>query len=479
MMAMWMYIQGPNCLVEYNEIYNFPTYGIHISSEYAQKPSNTIVRFNTIHDYGSFYGGAGVQAGYEFGIIVAWGNGSQVYGNVLYRGRGGIGNNTTSSNTTIVNNTIYNMSGTTCCASPLIGGIETTPTTTVKNNALGAITGAPIGGNSESSVPATATNNACGSITTGCTIAFSPTVAWTDPTNANFTLKIGSNPLVDSGVALGAPYNTDIVSTTRPQPPGGSWDIGAYEGGGGVIPTCPSVSPALVASYAFEDSTNDSTGNNHTASLGSGWSYMAGKYGRGVVSTGVSGITVADHDALDMCGGFTFEGWINLPNTSGDYAFIVKNPDSKSFLFGSLTYTCGAGRPVGGYTQDPTQVGACYGTSLTTGSFQHLAVTYDSTLTSANVKLYVNGNPVTSADGTTLLDATTGTLQFCTSGFGETCPSGTIIDEIRIYNYARNAQQIVTDMETAIQVGVPTELKISGGTRRIGPGTTLRYGLKQ
>jgi hypothetical protein len=108
-----------------------------------------------------------------------------------------------------------------------------------------------------------------------------------------------------------------------------------------------------------------------------------------------------------------------------------------------------------------------------------MAITYDSTLPSANVKLYINGTMVTSTDGTTLLSPTTGTLQFCTSSFSETCPSGTIIDEIQIYNYPRTVAQIINDMNTAIQVGSPTELRISGGTRRIGPGVTLRYGLKK
>lgn len=312
--------------------------------------------------------------------------------------------------------------------------------------------------------------------TTACNFTGDP--LFVDVANNNFRLLPGSPAINAPGTALGAPYNVDIVNTARPQPPGGAYDLGAYEAGG-ITPSCPGVSPALVASYAFEDSSNDSTGNNHTATLGSGWTYTGGKYGRGVVSTGASGITVADHDALDMCGGFTYEGWISLPDVAGDYAFIVKNPNSKSFLFASLSGYCGAGRPVGGYSQTTSAV-ACYGTSLSTGTtFNHLAVTYDSSLTSANVKLYLNGGLVTSADGTTLLDATTGTLQFCTSGFGETCPSGTIIDEIRIYNYPRDAAQIVNDKDTAIQVETPTELKISGGTRRIGPGVTLRYGLKK
>jgi Concanavalin A-like lectin/glucanases superfamily len=222
-----------------------------------------------------------------------------------------------------------------------------------------------------------------------------------------------------------------------------------------VAPGCPSVPNALVASYGFEGNGTDSTLNGHTAVLGTGWSYTTGKYGQGAISTGASGITVADADALDMCGGFTYEGWINIPNTSGEYAFIAKNPGS-SFIFASLSGYCGAGHIVGGYGAITGNAIACYGSApITTGSLQHLAVTYDASLSNNNVKVYLNGSVVTTVDGTTLLTSTTGTLQFCGSSFSEICPSGTIVDEVRVYNYARSGAEVLTDSVTPIELTVP------------------------
>jgi parallel beta-helix repeat protein len=472
------YVAPTNFTIENNEIDNNGNYGIHMFTSGGShlSGSGNVIRWNFIHNNGRTKPTS--QASGD--VLIGVSTGTKVYGNLIY-GSGseyGIRVDYDSRNAEIYNNTVY---GSTYAAYGLgdSGGGQVDGTI-FKNNIAH-----PSGGTAFSlgfSTNNTFEKNLCTSSGTGCdpTLTESASATFSDLANNIYTLKTSpASKAINNGTPLGSPYNVDIASTSRPQPPGGAWDIGAYESG--VAPpvvTCPGVSPALVASYAFEDSSNDSTGT-HTATLGTGWSYTGGKYGRGAISTGASGITVADHNQLDMCGGFTYMGWINLPNTSGDYAFIVKNPDAKSFLFAAITYTCGAGRPLAGYSQDPSNAAACYGTPLTTGSFQHMAVTYDASLPSANVKLYINGSLATSADGTTLLDATTGTLQFCTSGFNETCPSGTIIDEVKIYNYPRTAQQIVNDMDSAIQVGVPTELIISGGTRRIGPGTTLRYGLKK
>jgi parallel beta-helix repeat protein len=462
-----MYMGGTGNVVDNCTVSGNGGYGIHMYSSSGGVNNNTVKNSRIFHNGYGTEGSAHLGAG----LLISSGSGNIALNNVIYDNNIGIQLSTTPQcvSCLVYGNTVY--------GNKL--GIVANVTPTIRNNIFSANT--PDGNMLLEGSTASVSNNLCGP--SACpygtsNVTESATATFNDVVNRVFTLK-PTSAAINAGFPLGAPYNVDIVNTSRPQPPGGAYDIGAYESG--VTPpvtTCPGVSPALVASYAFEDSSNDSTGT-HTATLGSGWTYMAGKYGRGIVSTGASGITVADNDQIDMCGGFTYMGWINLPNTTGDYAFIVKNPDSKSFLFGSITAGCGAGRPLAGYSQDPVSVAACYATALTTGSFQHLAVTYDSSLPSANVKLYINGSLATSADGTTLLDATTGTLQFCTSSFNETCPSGTVIDEVKIYNYARTAQQIVNDMDSAIQVGVPTELIISGGTRRIGPGTTLRYGLKK
>jgi len=461
-----VYMDGQDNTIDGCEIYNNSGYGVHGYDGNFYNQSRNTVKNSYIHDNGTTNQGNCSGAPCQVaGILLTTGSANRAINNKIINNYAGIDiGSTCASGCAVYNNTIYgNTTG---------PGLKTSATSSVIQNNI--VVSNPANNIQNDGSSNTFSSNLCFGPggTANCAITQDP--LFVDSANNNFHLQAGSPAI---GIDLSAIFTTDFDNTTRTVP----WSSGAYVAGA-VAVACPGINPALVASYAFEDSGNDSTGNLHTANFGIGWSYTGGKYGRGVVSTGASGITVADHDALDMCGGFTYEGWISLPDINGDYVFINKNPDSKSYLFASLQAYCGSvgsARPVGGYSQYPAVAAACYGTPLTTGVFQHMAVTYDSTLTSGNVKLYINGNLVTSADGTTLLDATTGTLQFCTSSFNETCPSGTIIDEIQIYNYARTAQQIVNDMNGAIAVGVPTELIISGGTRRIGPGTTLRYGLKK
>ncbi len=60
----------------------------------------------------------------------------------------------------------------------------------------------------------------------------------------DFHLKSGS-PAINAGTSIGAP-STDFDGTTRPQPPGGMYDIGAYEygsSGGGTLTPTPTRTP--------------------------------------------------------------------------------------------------------------------------------------------------------------------------------------------------------------------------------------------
>jgi parallel beta-helix repeat protein len=464
-----MYLSGPDNIIEDNEIYSNWGAGIQIHAPGGSYINHrNKIRRNYIHNNGV---GQGVA-----GITVDQAADNEIYSNVITRHNGATGlyiYNTTDR-TLIYGNTFYNNTG---APQIQIDPGNANNNAVIRNNILHpgpSGTGALSDGGSGTTYSFNLCSGA-GETLSACSFGTSnqselPSATFTDRANNIYTLKAGSAAL-DTGTPL-VGYATAINGTTRPQ--GAAWDIGAYETSA-AAPACPAVSNALVASYGFEGNGNDSSGVN-TATLGSGWSYTTGKYGQGALSTGASGITVADADALDPCGGFTYEAWISIPNTSGDYALINKNPDSASFLFASFTGYCGTGVPIGGYSTATASAVACYGTPVTTGSFQHMAVTYDATLPSDNVKLYLNGSQVTTANGTALLSPTTGTLQFCTSSFGETCPSGTIIDEVRIYNYARTGPQIITDRDTPIIAPslTPPSLKVSGIMKFGASATALK-----
>jgi hypothetical protein len=135
---------------------------------------------------------------------------------------------------------------------------------------------------------------------------------------------------------------------------------------------------------------------------------------------------------------------------------------------------CAAGGILAGYDTGGVQANACHSTALTANTWTHLEVTYNRTA----VIIYKNGVPITSAFGSAFLPATTGTFQIGASEFGEYFAG--LIDEIRVYNYARTATQVLTDMNTPINAAVPntvtvrmasTTLKFAGSVLKFGSST--------
>lgn len=446
-------------VLEFSEIDNNGNWGVHHFSSGLDYTCCTgaVLRFNIFRNNGVTKPAA--QSSGD--VLMGMSNNAKIYGNLVY-GSGseyGIRIDYTSRDALVYNNTVH---GSTYAAYGQGDAAGTPPQNNTFINNIAHPTGVGTAFSLGTSTGSVFSNNLCSSSTTGCDplLSESPSTTFNDVASNNFTLKAGSKA-INGGTDLPSPYNKSIDGTTRNP---GFFDVGAYETTM-MAPSCPAASPALVASYSFEGVGTDGTGNGHTATLGTGWSYTTGKFAQGAVTDGTAGITVADANDLDFCGGFTLMAWVNLPDTLNDYALIVKNPNSKYFLFASISNYCGAGRMMGGYSQDPTFVAACYSSApITTGIFQHLAVTYDSTFPTSSVKLYINGSQIASADGTALLDATTGTLQFCESGFGEICPSGTILDDVKIFNYALTSPQIITAMGGAAR------------TVKVATGQTVKVG---
>ena len=87
-------------------------------------------------------------------------------------------------------------------------------------------------------------------------------------------------------------------------------------------------------------------------------------------------------------------------------------------------------------------------TTLTTGTFTHLAATYDG----ATLKLYVGGNLVGSKAATGAIMTSTNQLQIGGDSIYGQYFAG-VIDEVRVYNTALTQAQIQTDMTTPIGSG--------------------------
>jgi parallel beta-helix repeat protein len=96
-----MYIQTSDNLIEGNDVYNNRGYGIHaFSGSGPMNVARNTIRNNMIH-------GNGTHGGTAYGMVVAWGDGNLVSGNVIYSNPGGLLVYTNSSNANVSTNTIY------------------------------------------------------------------------------------------------------------------------------------------------------------------------------------------------------------------------------------------------------------------------------------------------------------------------------------------------------------------------------------
>lgn len=190
-----MYWTASGGLIEGNEIYNFPSYGIHMYKNIISGPpfpSNNVIRNNIIHDFSTSYwptappGALGPGDPRGCGILPTSGSNNAVYNNIIYNGSGGICTDTGGDGMIIYNNTIYNMTG---------DGINmANQNPTVVNNILYKITGNSI--IRYVYTDGTFSHNLCEKAGFGCTIIGDP--LFTNAAAFNFNLQSGS-PAIGAG----------------------------------------------------------------------------------------------------------------------------------------------------------------------------------------------------------------------------------------------------------------------------------------
>jgi parallel beta-helix repeat protein len=188
------YVEGSYNLVEGNEIYDVPSWAIHMYSGYTEVPSNNIVRKNRIYNFGS-------KDSRATGILLSTGSNNVAYNNVIYSGSKGI-SLWNCTNCQALNNTIY---GTNV-------GIE-----------YGTRTGQQVINNIlyQNSTNLLALDSSVVQLSNNLTS--DPSFA--DASKGNFGLTAGS-AAIDAGMSL-VQVPDDIGGVARPRYK--AWDIGAYE----------------------------------------------------------------------------------------------------------------------------------------------------------------------------------------------------------------------------------------------------------
>jgi Right handed beta helix region len=221
-------------LIENNDIHHNSGYGIqwYYEPSYGAVGHNTIIRNNRIYENGTATDGEDGQ------VTLNYSDNVHFYNNLVYKfttgslSNGGLGLARTLSNSKIYNNTFYGFRGSALAFLRPGTGNE------IRNN---------IFANNHVDIDRTGdggavySHNLCGAsdAATGCT---GGDPQFEDAGNANFKLRPGS-PARNAGaplamVSMSYAGPPDYTSLSRPQAPGGAWDIGAYEyaEGGALLP---------------------------------------------------------------------------------------------------------------------------------------------------------------------------------------------------------------------------------------------------
>jgi hypothetical protein len=188
--------------------------------------------------------------------------------------------------------------------------------------------------------------------------------------------------------------------------------------------------PTLVGCWEFEDVLTDASGDNNNGTIAAGTvTFVTGMVGKGLQQDANSHVAVADTASLAPTS-LTIEAWIMPTMVSTARMGILDNNNSYGFFINANS----AGLQC-------TTVSVA--TAIPINTFTHVACTYDEV---AGSHLYINGTDVaTGVTGAPLgVGDTSGSV---IGGNSPGAPNDTlvgVIDQLRVWNVARTAQQICT-----------------------------------
>ncbi len=206
--------------------------------------------------------------------------------------------------------------------------------------------------------------------------------------------------------------------------------------------------PGLVAAYGFEELTGtaatDSSGSGSTGTISGAARTAAGKFGRALSFDGANDlVTVADAPGLDLSTGMTLEAWVR-PTANTGWRTVVTKEQVGNIVYGLFSNSDTA-RPSGIVSVGPSQDIVRGPSALVLSSWTHLATTYDGSV----LRLYVNGLLVASRNVSGAMPNSSQPLQIGGNNVWAEWFVGTI-DEVRVYNRALTAAEIVADRDSPV-----------------------------
>jgi len=214
--------------------------------------------------------------------------------------------------------------------------------------------------------------------------------------------------------------------------------------------------PGPVGYWDFEEGSGDTafdrSGNGNNGSI-TGASYTQGKYGKAANFDGNGDyITVSDSSSLSPTHAVTIEAWIKPDATPGDagkstpyFGIATKDGGFSGYpVYGLRLYNdlkIGVGLAYGGSSSDETST-AYSSSSVSLSTWTHVAMTYDQSVSTR--RTYINGNlEDTSTAYNNLIFDSSDPMYI---GLNDGRYFSGSIDDVKIYNYARTAEQVRQDM---------------------------------
>jgi hypothetical protein len=191
----------------------------------------------------------------------------------------------------------------------------------------------------------------------------------------------------------------------------------------------------LVACYAFELDTLDSTPNNNDGAA-TNVSFTLGRDGNAILVGATSTILVADSPTIDLATNFSIEAWVRLDADTAGRAIVADHNAAFAFYFETgAVLRCdlnvsGTGR------RTPQHAGFAIGT------WHHIACTYDG----ATLAAWVDGSIVASINVAGGADISNDPMQIGGNqpDSGNPAPERMIgaIDQFRLWRVVRSAQEL-------------------------------------
>jgi hypothetical protein len=206
----------------------------------------------------------------------------------------------------------------------------------------------------------------------------------------------------------------------------------------------------IVGAWNFNETTGttvqDKSGQANTGTVSGATRTTAGKHGGALKFDGVNDfVSIPDKASLDLSSGMTLEAWVKPSATYNYRTVLFKENRAIGHQTYSLYASNGSAKPVAEVATGPSYTATLGTTNVEASNWTHVAATYDG----ARLRLYRNGVEVGSKALTGALVNSSDPLKIGGNAVWQEWFKGDI-DEVRVWDGARSAAQITSDMAAPI-----------------------------